>query len=72
MKTPDLKPCQRCGGTKTAKSATTDYVEIMCMGCGATVKQYGKTRRYESIANCIRYVMPKAIEAWNKRANDET
>lgn len=71
MKTPDLKPCRYCGAEETSKVATTDYVEIMCCGCGATVKEYGKTRRYDSIANCLRYVMPKAIESWNRRANDD-
>ena len=68
---PDLKPCRYCGAEEISKVATTDYVEIMCCGCGATIREYWKTLRYDSIANCLRYVMPKAIEAWNRRVNDE-
>lgn len=69
----ELNPCQKCGSAETSKTITTYYVEIMCLGCGATMKMYpqGKTRVNDSIANCARYLMPKAVEAWNRRTNDE-
>jgi hypothetical protein len=68
-----LKPCPFCGHSKTYKTITTEYVEIMCAGCGAPVKEYpqGRTRVYESIANCARYVMPKAIDAWNRMVSSD-
>lgn len=67
----ELKPCPYCGSTHTFKIITTEYVHILCDGCGAGVKEYGKTRRYDSVARCSRYVMPKAVEAWNRRVTDE-
>lgn len=68
-----LKPCWVCGCQETYKTVTTEYAEIMCAGCGASQKMYpqGRTRVYESIANCARYVMPKAIEAWNKEVSND-
>ena len=70
---PKLNPCQKCGSHEISKTITLHYIEFMCLGCGTIMKMYpqGKTRVYDSIGNCARYLMPKAIEAWNRRVNDE-
>lgn len=66
----ELKPCKYCGANWRYISTTISYVEISCACCGATVKEYGKKASYKSIAACKRYVMPKAVTAWNRRAGD--
>ena len=71
MSNPDLKPCPFCGFNQVIGTFTTEYIELICMKCFVGVKEYGKTRKYVSVPRCKRYVMPKAIEAWNRRANDE-
>lgn len=70
--TPDLKPCPFCGGDEISISANTVKVTIWCVRCGARITRGGKRMKYASIANCRRYVEPYAVEAWNRRANDDT
>lgn len=62
-----LKPCPFCGSARTYKNITLEFIEITCAGCWATVRAYpkGKTRRYETLSNCCRYVMPIAVGYWN-------
>ena len=80
----ELKPCPFCGGTKLGFSSKTVarkygshrayHGSIYCKGCNA----YGARVLSETIKNV--YPMPdvdfellevRAIEAWNRRAEDE-
>ena len=68
----EIKPCSVCGNKKTYVDATTEYVSITCASCGARTWVYGSTtRRYASVGRCMRWLMPKAIEYWNKRYDRE-
>ena len=70
MKTPELKPCPFCGSERIVKSYNTVQVKIWCEMCGGRITR-SNGKQYACIANCRRYVEPIAVDAWNKRANDE-
>lgn len=55
-----LKPCPFCGGkVNIFKAPLRGTIMFVCKKCGADVCFYGAEH------------MPKAAEAWNRRANDE-
>ena len=60
-----LKPCPFCGGKAVVKVVSTDGIALMpkvvwhrigCRDCGARIEKYD---------------VIEAIEAWNRRANDD-
>lgn len=60
--TEQLKPCPFCGGSCRAQSTITDAA-VWCVGCGAKLvrlHRVGTTVDWDS--------MPRAIAAWNRRA----
>lgn len=65
MKTPDLKPCPFCGGAATqvfSVNAETYVYGCYTNGCMGNAQN-----------NLHRYNTDKeAIEAWNRRASDES
>ena len=67
---PELKSCPFCGSERICKSISTTQVKLWCARCGARMTR-GGGKQYASIGNCKRYVEPIAVEAWNRRVNDE-
>lgn len=65
----DLKPCPFCGNEKIGKHCNTIKVTIWCERCGARITRGGR-KQYSSIGICKRYIEPLAVEAWNRRANE--
>lgn len=65
----ELKPCPFCGWSHISVTVNASCVKMWCPGCGARMTRGGKKDSYSSIAMCRRYVMPIAVEAWNRRAD---
>jgi hypothetical protein len=69
----ELKPCN-CGCDDLLVQVTTDYIWVLCTGCGKSNRSYGKRPRYTSLAKCRNAVWPIAVKQWNnsnRRAEDE-
>ena len=70
-----LKPCPFCGGECKIKAAETEYIGFTiwceCGNCHAQASGYCPDMKKEdtAIAN-IDSCRNKAVEAWNRRAND--
>ena len=70
----ELKPCPFCGGTGTIKAVNKNYgftIWCQCKKCNARTNGYcpstnNEDETIESIENCKN----RAVEAWNRRAND--
>jgi Lar family restriction alleviation protein len=64
----DLKPCPFCGRkAKLAGSYTIDGVTAWAVYCGNTPSDFTCGAQITSIES-----EGKAVEAWNRRENDET
>ena len=76
MKTPELKPCPFCGGEaellykfrSTQDSDNHMLVRARCKDCNAQ-SPYKRSPKHHGWFDAIN--KKKAIEAWNRRANDE-
>lgn len=64
-----FKPCPFCGSERISQSVKTVKVSIRCEMCGARITR-SNGKQYSCIANCRRYVEPLAVEAWNRRENE--
>lgn len=66
MKTTDLKPCPFCGGTARLSGAyTIQGTTAWAVYCGKKPSDFTCGAQITSIES-----EEKAIEAWNRRAND--
>lgn len=70
-----LKPCPFCGGVGKVKAAKKDYVGFIiwceCEKCHAQAGGYCPDIKHEDSAiENIEFCKSKAIEAWNRRANN--
>lgn len=71
-----LKPCPFCGGECKIKAAKKEYIGFTiwceCENCHARASGYCPDMKKEDTAIVnIDSCRNKAIEAWNRRANDE-
>ena len=66
----ELKPCPFCGYADISVTVNTRCVKLWCPMCGVRMTRGGKKESYSSIGMCRKYVMPIAIDAWNRRADD--
>lgn len=71
----ELKPCPFCGRKAKVKATKKDYVgfTIWCeCECGAQTKGFcPDMRKQDDTIENIEECKKRAIEAWNRRANDE-
>lgn len=68
----ELKPCPFCGGEAELIESGNDYIgynktEIKCRSCSAK-----QTHRWIKFKYDYEFVHTKTIEAWNKRAYEQT
>lgn len=72
----ELKPCPFCGGEAKVKAAKKDYIgfTIWCAcKCGARTEGFcPDTNKEDDTMENIEECKKRAIEAWNRRVNDET
>lgn len=73
----ELKPCPFCGGEAKIKAASKEYIGFTiwceCKNCYAQAGGYCPDMKKEDTAiENIDSCRNKAVEAWNRRANDET
>ena len=61
----NLKPCPFCGGKGKVMNRSGMYLSsfVFCVECGSQSREFKVSTSYSSDE--------KAIEAWNRRANDE-
>lgn len=60
----ELKQCPFCGGKAEFYATCIDYAYVKCRKCGARTGNIALSYEYST--------KDVAIEAWNRRANDET
>lgn len=70
----ELKPCPFCGGEAVIKEVNKNYgltIWCQCPKCGAKTEGYcpntnNEDKTIDNIENCKN----RALEQWNRRAND--
>lgn len=71
----ELKPCPFCGGEAIIKAANKSYgftIWCQCSKCNARTEGYcPNTNKENDTMENIEKCKERAIEAWNRRANDE-
>lgn len=65
-----LKPCYNCGSDRVAVIASIYGVSVLCLDCDTEVSDFSKTA-YSCIADARIIHREKAIEKWNRRANEQ-
>lgn len=69
---PDLKPCPFCGGEALLMLKDNFCWHVTCNSCSASTEKYIPRDVFPWEAyNAIQDTVNKAVEAWNRRANDE-
>lgn len=61
------KPCPFCGGKDISYGVHSEYGEIWCVECRASIKLYDKF--FFEPRDAKKYYKPKLIEAWNRRVD---
>ena len=70
--TPDLKPCPFCGGEAYLMLKDKNCWYVTCDSCSASSEGYIPSDVYPwSAYDAIQDAVNKAVEAWNRRANDD-
>ena len=67
----ELKSCPLCGCSDISVVVNTLCVKMWCPRCGVIMTRVGKKDSYSSIGMCRKYIMPVAIDAWNRRTEDD-
>ena len=65
----ELKPCPFCGGTDIRKLTTLFDCNIWCSECRGAIHRDNYIKR-DSLAETLVDAETKAVEAWNRRAED--
>ena len=67
----ELKPCPFCGSKNIRINAYGfGYYGIECLGCGVETARYKNISKYLEGSLPIEKKAEKAIEAWNRRADN--
>lgn len=70
----ELKPCPFCGGEVVVKAVNKNYglaIRCQCSKCNARTEEYcPDTNKEDDTLENIEECKKRAIEAWNRRAND--
>lgn len=67
----ELKPCPFCGSKDVRVITSPDHCVVCCGNCHASITKMN-FKVCSSIAETLKDAHPKAIEAWNRRAEDGT
>ena len=71
MKETELKPCPFCGGKDIRKTTTLSYCQITCRNCRVSLQRELYMGKYECLAEAEADFGIKAINAWNRRADND-
>ena len=71
----ELKPCPFCGGEGKIKAASKEHIGFTiwceCKNCHAQTSGYcPDMKKEDTVIENIDSCRNKAVEAWNRRAND--
>lgn len=70
----ELKPCPFCGGEAVIKAVNKNYgftIWCQCQKCGAKTEGYcPNTNNEDATIDNIENCKNRALEQWNRRAND--
>lgn len=66
----ELKPCPFCGGSNITIITMLYGAEIKCFNCGANVSDTKDNGEYRTLGDAKKHHEKKAIEAWNRRADN--
>ena len=70
----ELKPCPYCGGEAVIKAVNKNYgftIWCQCQKCGARTEGYcPNTNNEDATIDNIENCKNRALEQWNRRAND--